>query len=583
MFIDRIQKVLDKSLSELYPHLDLKPKLEYPSSQTYGDLTTNIALSLGSKLNQSPREIASEIVEKINQDKLITDNIENISIEGPGFINFYLKDSSLWESALIHLLSKSTHQNNPGKGKKVIVEFSSPNIAKPFNVGHLRSTIIGDSIARLYEYLGYQVIRDNHLGDWGTQYGKLAYAVDNWGDWEKIEKNPIRELFDLYVRFHREEGENPQLSEAGREYFKKLEHKDPRVLKTWEKLVDLSIEDFNKLYERLGVRFDIQLGESYYEPMLAGVIEECKSKGIARESNGALLIFFDDVPELKEYPLMIVKSNGTSTYGTRDLAGVKYRFNKYKIDKLIIEIGNEQQLYFKQIIKASEMMGWVDPGQLVHIGHGLFMLPTGKMSTRKGETVWVSELIDELEIRARSILSERKDLYHDEIEAIVNDVAIGALKYNDLSQNRLGNVVFDKEKSLALDGNSAPYLQYTIARSASVLRKYGLEVSSTVNIDKIKDVANNRQDMLEESEREILALLTRFDKIVEQSAETYLPSTLASYLFSVAQKYNSFYQSNSILNSDSPIKESRILIVHITQHVLSKGLELLGINSPSRM
>jgi arginyl-tRNA synthetase len=278
---------------------------------------------------------------------------------------------------------------------------------------------------------------------------------------------------------------------------------------------------------------------------------------------------------------MIQKSNGTSTYGTRDLAGIKYRMKEFNLDRLIIEIGNEQQLYFKQIITAAEMLGWVKPGQLTHVGHGLFMLPSGKMSTRKGETVWVSDLINELEQKAGEIVSRRTDLLENEQKEAVSAIAIGALKYNDLSQNRLGNVVFDKEKSLALDGNSAPYIQYTIARSKSVLRS-----ASGVNLNDVAALASkaqSRNTAFEPIEREMLTLLAQFDEVVQDTSHNLLPNTLTSYLFNLGQKYNSFYQSCPILNSKQDVKESRLCIVIMTINILTAGLAMLGIKSVEKM
>jgi arginyl-tRNA synthetase len=583
MIQNKLLMAIQQTVSRLYPEQTVQNiQLARPAKSEFGDYSTNVAMILAKKVGQSPQQVASTLIEELKKDEYVSGVVADIQLAPPGFVNFHLTNQSLWTAAEHFLTQPEHHQDKPGKGKKMMVEFSSPNIAKPFNVGHLRSTIIGDSLARIFAYMGYTILRDNHLGDWGTQYGKLAYAVENWGDWGAIEQNPINELFKLYVRFHQEEEDNPALSDAGREYFKRLEQKDSSVIATWQKLVDLSLKDFNRLYAQLGVQFDMQLGESFYEPMLSDIIDECKSSGIARQSKGALLVFFDDDPELKDTPLMIQKSNGTSTYGTRDLAGIKYRFNEFKLDRLLIEIGNEQQLYFKQIIKASEMLGWIEPGELTHVGHGLFMLPTGKMSTRKGETVWVTDLIAELEQKAGEIVAQREELSEVERKEVVSAIAIGALKYNDLSQNRLGNVVFDKDKSLALDGNSAPYLQYTIARSKSVLRSGGVQAESS-SITALQQAASQRSQDLQRSERDIVAHIALFDEVVQEAARNLLPNTLANYLFQLAQKYNSFYQTCPILNAEAGVRESRLLIVCMTANVLEKGLSLLGIESVERM
>lgn len=582
MLRNKLQQSITGVVGNLFPTAQVENiNVTHPAQPEHGDYSTNIAMVLAKQVGKSPQNVASTLIESLQNDGYVSEIASSITLAGPGFINFFLKNDVLWQEAEKFIVTPSKHQDEPGLNQRIMVEFSSPNIAKPFNVGHLRSTIIGDSLARIFTYMGYEVLRDNHLGDWGTQYGKLAYAVDNWGDWEVIERDPIKELFRLYVEFHKQEESNPDLADAGREYFKRLENKDPEVLKTWQKLVKLSLEDFNQLYKQLDIHFDMQLGESFYEPQLADIIKECKSSGIARESDGATLIFFDNDPHLKDTPLMIQKSNGTSTYGTRDLAGIKYRMNEFKLDRLIIEIGNEQQLYFKQVIKAAGMLGWVKPGQLTHVGHGLFMLPTGKMSTRKGETVWVTDLISELEQKAEEIVAQRTDLSESERKDAISAIAMGALKYNDLSQNRLGNVVFDKDKSLALDGNSAPYIQYTIARSRSVLR--GASSIDLSNPDKLSQGAQRRQEQLLDAEREVLVLIAQFDEIVQDTSINLLPNTLTSYLFQLGQKYNTFYQSCPILSSEPGIKEWRLSIVMMVANLLSTGLDLLGIKAVERM
>ncbi len=567
----------------LYPSWSGEVVVEEPRGGGFGDYATTVAMSLAKEAKTSPRSVAETVVGELMQVDKLKNLVDDISIDGPGFINFRLTSNCLW-SEVNEYLSGQGILDKPARHETVMVEFSSPNIAKPFNVGHLRSTIIGDSLSRMFGYLGYQVLKDNHLGDWGTQYGKLAYAVDAWGDWSKIEADPIPELFQLYVRFHREEVDDSDLADKGRQYFKRLEDKDPEVTASWKKLVDLSLLDFGQLYDQLGVTFDMQLGESFYEPMLKDIIDECKERGIARESQGAWLIFFDDDPELKEAPLMIEKSNGTSTYGTRDLAGIKYRFNEFGLDRLVIEIGNEQRLYFRQIIAAAEMLGWVRPGQLLHIGHGLFILPTGKMSTRRGETVWVRELIEELEKRATQIVAEKSpELTSEEQVGVAKMVTLGALKYNDLSQNRLSNVVFDKEKSLSLDGNSAPYLQYCVARGRKVLKLADLSERDISHVEELLDEATLEQAVLTEHERGLLFHLGKFDESVQQAVAGYLPNLLANYLFQLGQKYSAFYQNDPILQAEPSVRARRLLLDILSVRVMVKGLDLLGIESPERM
>jgi arginyl-tRNA synthetase len=585
MIKDQLSQALLQSLTQAAIVIGPKlPGVEYASQEDKADLTTNAALALAKTNNQRPDEIASDIIKCLNQDENIQSSLASTEVASPGFINFRLTTKALWHEAQ-H--SSALSINAPVTvGKTVMVEFSSPNIAKPFNVGHLRSTIIGDSLARIYRHLGYTVLTDNHLGDWGTQYGKLAYAVEQWGDWEIISQNPIAELFKLYVRFHQEEEKNPDLTICGQNYFKKLEDGEPETLQLWQQLVELSLRDFSHLYEQIGVSFDTTLGESFYEPMLADVIAECIRAGLARESDGALLVFFDDDPELVDFPLMIRKSNGTSTYGTRDLAGIKYRMNRYRLSKLVIEIGNEQQLYFKQVIRAAEKIGWISPGQVVHVGHGLFTLPSGKMSTRKGQTVWLSELINEVIDRAKKvILVKNKSITGPDLDSIAQTIAIGALKYNDLSQNRQSNIVFNRDKSLSLEGNSAPYLQYTYVRGASILNA-AQEVSPKLDVSQLltRSLAGFEQVPLTSPERSLLLWLGRFDDAINQAAESYLPSIVAGYLFELAQRFNAFYHAGPILQAPTEQQRHlRLALVVLTTSTLRTGLSLLGIGVPAKM
>lgn len=572
MIQSQLQELIQKQVGAVYPESANRPlQLEKPANSQFGDYAITIALSLAKQLKQSPMDIANNITQAIFGNEQLMQLIERIEVVSPGFINITIRNSVLVLELNRYMQPTDRHPEVPGEGQTIMVEFSSPNIAKPFNVGHLRSTIIGDCLARIYNYLGYTVLKDNHLGDWGTQYGKLAYAVEQWGDWSLIEKNPIPELFALYVKINEETKKDESLQEAARQYFKRLEEGDPHVRQIWERLSDISKKDFNRLYQKFGVSFDMMLGEAFYEPYLKEVIQECMSKHIASESQGALVINFDD-PKIQDPPLMIRKSNGTSTYGTRDLAGVKYRFTKYKLDKLVIEIGVEQQFYFQQIIAASEKLGWVKPGHLVHVGHGHFLASSGKrLSTRKGETVWLDELVIELEEKAKEIVRHKSpDLPDNQKNLIAEQVAIGALKYNDLSQNRMSNIIFDKDKALSLEGNSAPYLQYTIARANSVLRQ------STQHHSPVSE-------NFSEIERSLLVSIIQFDYIVGQVAADYLPNHLTNYLFQTAQKFNTFYQSEPILKAEESDQQRRLALTKATVNVLTTGLSLLGVSVPERM
>ena len=568
----QIQQLLQSTVDKSYPDWNGPVSVDQAANPQFGDFASTVALSLAKQLKQSPMDIASHLV-SLMEPQAGQYGLNSITVAAPGFINFSLSNQQLLNS--LHPLTavSSKHPDQPLAGQKVMVEFSSPNIAKPFNVGHLRSTIIGDAIARIYDYLGAHVLKDNHLGDWGTQYGKLAYAVERWGDWKKIEENPIPELFALYVRINEETTKDESLQEAARKYFKRLEDGDPEVRQIWQKLSDLSMADFGNLYRKFGVSFDMMLGEAFYEPYLQDTIQECIDAGIAEESQGALVIFPPGANP-QDPPVIIRKSNGTSTYDTRDLAGIRYRFKEFNLDKLIVEIGNEQQFYFKRIIAIAEQLKWIKPGQVVHVGHGMWLSEKGKkLSTRKGETVWLHELVQELEQQAGEIVGQKSpDLSQSGRAKVAEKVAVGALKYNDLSQNRLSNIVFDKEKALSLEGNSAPYIQYSIARARSVLRQ----------ADQLPTEQLSATD-LSEVERQLVLSLTQFNEIVERVAKDYLPNLLTNFLFQTAQKFNTFYQSQPILKAPEDVRQRRLAITAGTADILTKGLELLGVATPERM
>jgi arginyl-tRNA synthetase len=567
-----LQTALNRAIKTLYPDYRQPVNLDKPTKSQFGDFTTTGALALAKYSQQKPMDIAKAIVSQLEADAVFTDLVERTVILPPGFINLTVSNAALFGQLPDLQAPLQTHPDQPGRGQAIMVEFSSPNIAKPFNVGHLRSTIIGDSLANLFQFLGYKVIRDNHLGDWGTQYGKLAYAVEQWGDWAAIEANPIPELFKLYVRINDETKDNPDLQEAAREYFKKLEQGDPHVRQLWQKLSDLSLVDFGQLYQQFNIHFDVMLGESFYEPYLADTIQACVEAGIAQESQGALVIFPPGAKP-QDPPVIIRKSNGTSTYDTRDLAGIRYRFEQFHLDRLIIEIGNEQEFYFRRIIAIAEQMKWVKPGQIVHVGHGLFLGASGKrLATRTGETIWLRDLVKELEDKATQIVADKSpDLDQSQRQQVAQKVAISALKYNDLSQNRLSNIVFDKDKALSLDGNSAPYLQYTVARGRSVLHQATGPFSSEY------------LEQISPAERALVDSLNQFYPTVETAAKDYLPNLLATYLFQTAQKFNTFYQLDPILKAEPPVTQRRLAVTQATVNVLTAGLQLLGVSIPERM
>ncbi len=534
------------------------PQVEFASNEQFGDYSSNIALR-DKSLN--PEEIAT----KINDLKL------NFSAEVVGrFINFRVKSDMLVNNLIqIDDEKENYGKSNIGQGKVAIVEYSSPNIAKPFGVGHLRSTVIGDSVANLTEAIGYKVMRDNHLGDWGTQFGKVICAIKKWGNEEVIEKseNPVTELVGLYVKFHDASKIDPKLDDEARAWFKKLEDGDTETKRLWQKCVDWSWVEFEKIYDLLGIKFDESfnsgrgLGESFFEARMAPVVKELEENNLLKVGeDGAKLVFFDEMS-----PLMILKKDGTTLYSTRDLATDKYRLEKYNPDLIINEVGSEQSLYFKQLFEIEKVLGWYKEGQRVHVGHGLYLLDGKKMSTRAGKTVKLDEVLTEAIERA-------KKLGNTDPEA-AKIVGIGAIKYFDLSHQPMTNINFDWDSMFSMDGNSSPYIQYTIARINSVLEKSS---HKDLNI-------NNKGNELNLSEEELSVLrkLAQFQEVVVTAAKSYSPNIVCNYLYDLASKFNTLYNAHKIIGSEE--EEFRILLSKSVGQVLKNGLKLLGIEAPEKM
>src|SRR3989338_413412 len=550
-FREEIRLAVDISLKVLREK-PVKYQIEHPADMSHGDYSVNVALVVG-----GGRPLAEKIAENLKKSDL-NKIASEISVAGPGFINISIRNEAL--ITLIDKLLRAEYLGVSGKGKKVIVEYSSPNIAKPFTVGHLRSTIIGDAIANILESIGWTVLRDNHLGDWGTQFGKQICALKKWGDVNRLDYS-VKELVDLYVKFHEEAEKDPKLEDEARSWFKKLEDGDKEARALWQKCVDWSWIEFNKIYQRLGIKFSDQfnqgrgLGESFFEDKMTDVIAELKAKKLLKTGeDGAQLVFFKDE---KYPPAMILKKDGATLYATRDLATDKYRKEKYNPDLVINEVGQEQELYFKQLFEIETRLGWYKKEQRIHVAHGMYRFKEGKMSTRKGNVIWLEEFLDEAEKKVTA-----------------KEIAIDALKWNDLKGSAKRDIVFDWDEILNMEGNSGPYLQYTYARCRSVIAK------SNSQIDPER---SRRAPDLTDPEGLVLRTLYRFDEVVTQAAEELSPSLVANFLYDLAQRYNNFYNVETILKAPVGKKEFRLWLTHATAEILKKGLYLLGIEVPSRM
>ena len=534
--------------------------LDHPSDLKLGDYSCNLAMKSCKSLGMNPMDLAQKIVDEAAKIKI--PEVARFEIARPGFINIFL-DRKFFVQNIDEIIKegKNFGSSEIGKNKTILFEFSSPNIAKSFTIGHFRSTIIGDSISKILEFSGFKIIKDNHLGDWGSSFGKIMSAIKHWSDLDKIAKseNPINELVNIYVRFNTEAKNDIGLAEDGKLWFWKLEHKDPDAIEMWKKCVELSMTEFDRIYKKLGVTFDTSLGESFYEDKMAGVLEDVKKAGIAKESEGAYLIFY---PEDKLPPLMLLKSDGASLYSLRDLTTDKWRKKEYGKDIIIInEVGIEQSQYFKQLFEAEVMLGYVKPGERVHVAHGLYVMPgEGKMSTRKGGTAGLDDLIIEAEKRVESISKENSEI-----------IAMGAIKFNDLKRASAQDVIFDWNEMLNLKGDSGPYIQYSFARGKSLLEKSeSLGIKSDTSI-------------FPEEIFELERILYRLPEIVERSAVEYSPSHIASYLINLAGAFNAFYAKEKVADTTEKYASYKTALVKATTIVLENSLRLLGISCPDKM
>lgn len=514
-------------------------------NDTFGDWTTNVAMMLAKERQQSPALIAQEIKEKLMGliDKSI---IEKVEVAG-GYVNFYLT-----KNFLIDNLEK-LEINQTGEGKKVVIDYSAPNIAKPFGIGHLRSTNIGQAIYNIYSALGWECIGDNHLGDWGTQFGKLIVAIDRWHDGTPL---TIEGLEKLYVRFHQEADQDETLLEEARAKFADLEKGDEAARAMWQKCVAISLSEFNRVYQMLGVKIDYSYGEAFYEPMLKSIIDEVKAKGITKESEGATIVEFAKMP-----PAILVKSNGATTYYTRDLATLKFRKDTWNPDLVIYEVGADQQLHFEQVFATGEKMGWFRREQLIHVAHGLIRWAEGKFSTREGKTIHLEEVINRA-VEEAMRMSETTD------RETAQKIAIGAIKFADLAQDPKRDIIFDWKKVMSLEGNSGPYLMYTVARINSLMGK------------KTRQAEKTETDIKDE-EMALVRKLNQWPEKVTEAAERLSPAVVAEYLVGLAQRFNEFYNKYRVIGE--PEEGWRLYLALKTSTTLSKGMKMLGIEPVEKM
>ena len=548
---------------------EIKKSIEKPKGTNNGDYAFP-CFRLAKDLHKAPPMIANDIKENIKVDE---DKITKIEVAG-GYLNFFINKEILVKEVLNEMATSDEYgKSTVGNRKNVIVDYSSPNIAKPFHIGHLRSTVIGAALYKIYKYLGYNVTGINHLGDYGTQFGKLIEGYKLWGNEYNIEENPIDELTKIYIRINQACKEDEQVLENCRNNFKKLEDGDKYCVEVWQKFKELSLKEFQKVYDLLGSKFDSWNGEAFYSDKMAEIVDILEKSGKLVESEGAKIIDLED--KGINTPCIIEKSNGSSTYATRDLAAIMYRACTYDFDKALYLTSYEQALHFKQVFEVAKLLGLDKKytNGLEHVAFGMVLLPTGKMSTREGTSVKLSELLNESISRAKTIIEEKNPDLKNKDE-VARKVGVGAVIFNDLANNRIKDEIFDWDTILNFQGETGPYIQYTYVRTKSVIEKAGgVPEISNVNTELLQDEYSIR----------LAKLIYEFEDVLVQVTDKNEPSILSRYLIDVAKAYSNFYNENKIINDDKALQDARVYLTYSVGRILKTGAGLLGIEMPDKM
>ena len=536
--------------------------LEQPKSSDLGDIAFP-AFSLAKVERKAPQAIAADIAEKIDQSAF-----EKVVATGP-YVNFFLDKSKISDQVIKSVIEAGADygQQDEGKGQNITIDLSSPNIAKPFSVGHLRSTVIGDALSNIFRKMGYNTIKINHLGDWGKQFGLLMVAYKKWGSKEAVEANPIDELLKLYVRINAEIENDPELDEEGRKWFKKLEDGDPEATELWQWFRDESLVEFNRIYKLLGVEFDSLNGEAFYNDKMDEAVQILEEKGLLKESKGASIVELDDV---NLPPAMIKKSDGATLYITRDIATAIYRARTYNFVKNIYAVGQEQSNHFRQLKAVLKKMGFDWSDDMIHVDFGLVTKNRQKLSTRKGNIILLEPTLQEAISRAKAQIEEKNPELENK-EEVAHAVGVGAVKFYDLKTDRRNGYDFDLEAMVSFEGETGPYVQYAYARIQSILRKANFTPSTDATYS-----------LSDPESWEIIKLLQDFSRVVKRAAENYDPSLIAKYAINLAQAFNKYYAHTRILD-ESPERDSRLALSYSTAVVLKEALRLLGVDAPEKM
>ncbi|MCZ8514367.1 arginine--tRNA ligase [Paenibacillus filicis] len=542
--------------------------IEYPPNPQMGDLSLP-CFKLSKQLRKAPQAIAEELKAAWGEQPAVQ-RVEAVS----GYFNVFLEPSSFAAGVLNEVLKKQDRygSQNLGQGRKIVLDFSSPNIAKTFHIGHLRSTVIGNALYKIFEFLGYKSVGINHLGDWGTQFGKLIVAYKLWGNQEAVESDGISELQRIYIKFHDVAEEKPELEDEARAWFVKLEQGDEEALKLWRWFVDISLKEFQKMYDLLGVTFDSYAGESFYNDKMAAIVDELKEKSLLEEDEGAMLVRLDeyDMP-----PALMIKKDGGTLYHTRDVTAAVYRKHTYDFEKAVYITDAGQSLHFKQWFKVIELMGYDWANRLVHVPFGKVSLEGAKLSTRKGNVINLEELLTKAIEKTREII-EQKNPNMENKDEVARKVGVGAIIFNDLSNNRIKDIVFSWDEALNFEGETGPYVQYTHARACSVLRKADSAPATALEPSLAKHLSGSEA-------MGVVRELYLFKERVEQAMHKLEPSIVSRYLVDLAQSFNRFYHECPILVDDAELRAARLALVECVRITLKNGLALIGLEAPEKI
>lgn len=570
-FKKEIAEIIAKNLEGLTED-EIKSMIEIPQDQSMGDYAFP-CFRLAKTMRKAPNLIAAELAEKLQGEQLFSE-ISPVN----AYVNMFVSREEMVKSTVSEVLEEKENfgRSDIGGNKKVIVEFSSPNIAKPFHIGHIRSTVIGNSLSKIYDALGYDVFKINHLGDYGTQFGKMICAYRRWGNREDVINAPIKTLLGYYTKFHVEVEEHPELEDEARAIFTKLEQGSKEEVELWQWFREESLKEFQRVYDMLGIEFDSYNGESFYSDKMPRFEKELSDKGLLHESKGAQVV---DLEEYKLGTALIKKSDGSSLYITRDIAAAVYRKENYDFYKNIYVVATQQNLHFQQLFKILELMGYDWANQCVHVPFGMVRLEEGTMSTRHGRVVFLEDVLNGAIEKTREIIEE-KNPNIENLEEITSQVGIGAVVFNELSNNRIKDYTFKWDQILNFDGETGPYVQYTHARCASLLRKAGENI-----VAKAQDPKNVDFALLAKSDSayELTKLIYAFPGVVEQAGEKYEPSIITRHIIDIAQCFNKFYHDEHIIVDDEVEKTSKIALVIATKRVIATGIGLLGMKAPERM